>query len=125
MKNKRILLAEDEIIIAMDLKNMLSSMGFNNVLTFADGDALLEYALEEPPDLIIADIILKNNTTGIKIAEKLWEKYDVPIIFISAINISTYKKKYDPFKCEFLSKPFKEAELLVAIDKLLNKLNLN
>ncbi len=125
MKNKRILLAEDEIIIAMDVKNMLSHMGFNNVLTFADGNALLEKAMAEPPDLIIAAIILKNKTTGISIAEKLWEKYDVPVLFISALNISTYKKKYDPSKCEFLSKPFGEGELLVVIDKLLNKLNLN
>jgi DNA-binding NtrC family response regulator len=119
MKNRTIFLAEDETIIAIDLKTTLKRNGFKDVVMFSDGEELLKKALSEPPGLIISDILLKNKTSGTKSAERIWKKHNVPIIFISGIDMKRYKKKYDPARCEFLKKPFKEGELLNAISKLI------
>jgi DNA-binding response OmpR family regulator len=120
MKSKSIFLAEDDFIIALDLKSILCKNGFQNITCFSNGDKLLNNALSQPPDLIIADILLANNTNGSEAIKKLWQQVYVPVLFISALNVIKFKSQFDASRCVFLSKPFKESELLTSIELLLN-----
>jgi DNA-binding NtrC family response regulator len=119
MINKSILFAEDETIIAIDIKTILKKNGFTDISVFNDGEEMVKKALSEPPGLIISDILLKNNTRGTKSAERIWQEHNVPVLFISGLDMNKYQKRYDPSKCEFLKKPFGEEQLINAINRLL------
>jgi len=119
MKDKKILLAEDERIIALDLMYILSRNGFNNVSILADGNALLNKAVIEGADLIITDILFNKDMDGINAVETIWGKIDIPVIFISGLDV-TLDTKLTLSNFVFLKKPFRENEVLEAIYKLLN-----
>jgi len=119
LSNNSILIAEDESIIALDVKNILEKSGYNVVSFVNDGETLLSKVWEEPPSLIIIDIYLKGKTSGIEIAHKIWGKYNIPVIFISGIDARNLKKNLDFTKCDFVKKPFRETELIKAVQKFL------
>jgi FixJ family two-component response regulator len=119
MKDIIIYILEDEKIIALDYISMLKRNGFNRVYDFVDGEDLYKAALEEMPHLVIADLILKNKHDGIHLVERLWERYNVPVIFISGLNLAELKSKYDHLKTRFFDKPVKETELISAVTTLL------
>ena len=119
MKIKTILLAEDETIIAMDIKNILERNGFKDVTMLADGKSLLDKAIIEGGDLIITDILFKKEIDGIEAVEEIWEEIDIPVIFISGMEINL-AKKLTLSNYQFLKKPFNEKELLEAVYRSLN-----
>lgn len=119
LKNKTIYILEDEIIIALDYKAILHEKGYANLKSFATGEELYAAAMSKMPDLIIADLVLKNEHDGVHLVERLRKKYDVPVIFISGTNLSKYKSMFDPSKTAFLSKPIKNSELTEAVQKFL------
>ncbi|RPI73121.1 MAG: response regulator [Ignavibacteriales bacterium] len=124
MKSKTIFLAEDEVIIAMDIQNILSNNGFTNIVLFSNANALLEEALKTPPDLLITDIIFGKKDDGVRSAETLWEKYDdIPVLFISGNTSHFSFKNFNPSKCSFLPKPFSESELVNQVETLLKRNN--
>lgn len=112
-----ILIAEDESIIALDIKGLLLRAGYKVHSVVRDGDSLLEILNKELPSLIIMDIHLKGKTDGISAANEIWKKCDIPIVFISGLDYELIKKKLDFSKCEIVKKPFKETELLKAIKR--------
>ena len=116
MKPFSILIAEDESIVMLDLRNLLKKSGYNNTLAVQDGDTLISTALVELPSLIISDVFLKGNTDGIAAANRIWEKQEIPFIFISGLEID--KSKIDLSKCEIVKKPFDEYDLISAVKKL-------
>jgi len=119
MKNKKVFLAEDDVIIQMDLNNILVEDGFKNISVFNDGNSLAEAALTQPPDLIIADIKLAHKTNGLNSAQIIWDKLQIPILFISALDMSKYKQLYANQNCSFISKPYKSSEVLNKVYSLL------
>lgn len=117
--NNSILIAEDESIIALDIKSMLEKSGYKMVSFVRDGETLLNKVLEELPSLIIMDIYLKGKADGIETANKIWGKYNIPIVFISGMDTRYLKKNLDFTRCDFVKKPFRETELLKAVQKFL------
>ncbi|KAF5430313.1 hypothetical protein C5S42_00490, partial [Candidatus Methanomarinus sp.] len=86
MKNARILIVEDEAIIAEDLKMAINNIGFNVVGHATNARVAIEKALEFEPDLIIMDIVLKGQMNGIDASYKIHEKRNIPIIFLTAYS---------------------------------------
>jgi DNA-binding response OmpR family regulator len=119
MKKKTILIAEDETLIAFDLKNRLERHGYLVLLT---GTAVVavELALKMRPDIILMDIILKDEKTWIAAAGIIHDSYTVPIIFMTG-NTHLCKderlKKIPIYK--ILGKPPVERVLMDMIEKLL------
>ncbi len=120
MGKNSILIAEDEGIIALDLKRILENSGFNFISFVRDGESLFKKILEETPSLIIMDINLRGKSNGIEIANKIWRNYYVPVIFISGMDEQFFNTKPDFTKCEFVKKPFGEDELIKAVIKFLS-----
>ena len=82
--NLKVLVVEDEIFVAINLKQQLMQYFALNVLTpVAKGEKAVEVAEAERPDLIFMDIILSTNVTGIEAARKILNIYNPVIIFTS------------------------------------------
>jgi CheY-like chemotaxis protein len=70
MENPRILVVEDEAIIAMDIESLLRRLGYVVVGSVNSGEAAIKAAAEIKPDLILMDIILKGEVDGIEAARR-------------------------------------------------------
>ncbi len=122
MKNTKIIIIEDELIIAKDLENTLITLGYEVLDIFISGEKfLLEYE-KYNPDLILMDICLAGDLDGIETANLLNTKKNIPIIFLTA-NSETEKieraKEVSPFG--FLLKPYNKQELKATIEITLYK----
>ncbi|NCD72117.1 sigma 54-interacting transcriptional regulator [Mucilaginibacter agri] len=113
---KKILIVEDESLIAYDLKLILIRAGYK-VSGIADSVAeALEMIEEEEPDMVLLDIYLKGSLTGIDLAKKLTVK-NIAFIYLSAnFQESILEKAKETQPYGFLVKPFREKELLITLD---------
>lgn len=84
MDKTKILVVEDEIIVAMELKIYLETMGYHVVAIAATGEEAIEVALKENPDIILMDIMIKGNMDGIETAQKILSHQDTSIIYTTA-----------------------------------------
>ena len=117
----KILLVEDEGIIAADMENMLTKMGYDVIETAMDFDEAIERLEEDTPDLILLDINLGGKKDGIDLAAYINEKYNIPFIFTTSYTDGPTierAKKVNPVN--FLVKPFKLEQLFTAIEIGLN-----
>jgi AmiR/NasT family two-component response regulator len=116
MSKTRIIIADDESIIRMDLKEMLSGLGYLVVGEAGDGQTAVNLAREMRPDLIIMDIKMPG-LDGIGAAKILTEEKIAPVLFLTAFS---QKELVDGAKeagvVAYLVKPFRESELVPAIE---------
>jgi CheY-like chemotaxis protein len=89
MKYSKILIVEDEFIVATDLKHQLEKMGHDVVGIEGDGEGAIRKAVETEPDLILIDINLKGDLDGIDTAQQLKDIYEVPFIYLSGNSDTT------------------------------------
>ncbi|WP_125723541.1 sigma-54-dependent transcriptional regulator [Flavobacterium ustbae] len=115
MKEK-ILIVEDEFIVANDLKIMLHKAGYQVVGIAASVAQARKLIEDKSPDWILLDIILKGELTGIDLANELREK-NLPFLYISAnTNQSTLEAVKATHPYGFMVKPFREKDLIVMLD---------
>ncbi|MBI9100266.1 MAG: response regulator [Spirochaetaceae bacterium] len=116
MKN-RILIVEDESIVALDLQNRLESNGFDVIDIVSNGSRAVEKAITEIPDLILMDINLKGSIDGIEAASLIKRQIDCAIVFLTAFaDEKTLKKARVSDASGYILKPFRENELLITIE---------
>ena len=121
MKN-RILIVEDEQIIAEDLKETLKNIGFEDCLIENSAEQALEIIKKQKPDLIIIDIKLTGEMDGIELAENINKIEDIPVIYFTAYSDEKVIEKAMATKpVAYLIKPVVEKELLDIINSVLNK----
>jgi CheY-like chemotaxis protein len=80
----RVLIIEDEPIIALDLENLITELGHEVVATAATSDQAIELAMKKRPGLILADINLGEGGSGLDAVSKILEGFDIPVIFVTA-----------------------------------------
>lgn len=122
MRRARILIVEDENLVARDLYNMVRTMGYEVTTVAQNGDEVLKSIQEKRPDLALMDIVLKGNMDGISIASVLWEEHGIPVVYITSFaDDLTFEraKLTEPFG--YLIKPFEERELELTIETALYK----
>ena len=122
MSNARILIVEDEQIIALDIQTTLGSCGYMVVGHTDNGvDAILK-AAELRPDLVMMDIGLKGEIDGIEAANQIRAQFDLPVIFLTAFaNQSTLERAREAEPFGYILKPFEENDLTIAIEMALYK----
>ncbi|MBC8507808.1 MAG: response regulator [Anaerolineales bacterium] len=86
MSQKRILIVEDESIVALDIKKRLENMGYFVTGMVTKGEDAFAKASETEPDLVLMDIKLAGEIDGIRTAEHMREFFSLPIIFITAYS---------------------------------------
>ena len=122
MNKAKILIVEDEWIIANDIKNSLMDSGFMVTGIASSGEEAIEKATEEKPDLILMDIMLPGKMNGIAATKAIRAKKDIPVIYLTAYDnqyLVDNAKKTDNYG--YLLKPFNDKELRIAIDMALHK----
>lgn len=122
MMNETILIVEDEIIVAEDIKRSLQNLGFSITSIVSSGEEAIKIAKEKNPDLVLMDIVLKGKIDGIMAAEQIRTKFEIPVVFLTAYaDDKTLKraKVTEPFG--YIIKPFKEKELQISIEFSLYK----
>ncbi|MBD2209514.1 response regulator [Calothrix sp. FACHB-156] len=121
MKEK-ILVVEDEIIIAFDIKSCLEKAGYIVPEIAAYGRQAVEKAGEIRPDLILMDVMLKGDMSGIEAAAEIGHLFNIPVIYLTAYSDQTHLQKAkttQPFG--YILKPFEETQLITTIEIALNK----
>ncbi|MGB9978156.1 response regulator [Methanobacterium sp.] len=112
MSDEKILIVEDESIVAMALEHKLLDLGYEIVDTVDNGEDAVKCAIQLKPDLILMDIILKGKVNGIEAAKQIKDKLDVPIIYLTAYSPNELVERASIDKPhEYLIKPFKKSEL--------------
>ncbi len=122
MRKSRILVVEDEIIIAMELAERLKSMGYEVLRIVSNGPMAIKTALDEKPDLMLMDIMIQGTMDGIETATKIRTMSDIPVIYLTAnADPSTLERAKVSDAFGYLIKPFEEKELNTTIEMALYK----
>lgn len=117
MKKLRVLIVEDEPIIAADLADRLTDMGYEVAQQFSSGEEALTYVDQNELDLVLMDIKLEGKLDGIETAQKLQEKHPYPIIYLSSnTDEPTFARAKSTLPAAFLTKPFRGKDLQHAIE---------
>lgn len=112
----KVLIAEDEAIIRLDLKEMLEEEGLTVVGEASDGEAALRLAAETSPDLVIMDIKMPG-MDGLTAAEKLSESGDAAILILTAFSQKDLvQRAAEAGAMGYLVKPFQKSDLMPAIE---------
>jgi two-component system, response regulator PdtaR len=113
---KRVLIAEDEALIRLDLREMLQEEGFEVVGEAADGEQAVEMAAELDPDLVICDVKMPK-MDGITAAAQIADKRIAPVVILTAFSQrDLIERARDAGAMAYLVKPFQKRDLLPAIE---------
>jgi PAS domain S-box-containing protein len=122
MAQRRILIVEDETIVAMDIAVTLRRLGFDVVGMAGSGAAAIESARATKPDLILMDIRLRGTMDGIEAATAIQRERPTPIVFLTAhADIDTLERSKAAAPHGYLVKPFDERGLQRAVEIALHR----
>lgn len=122
MTKARILIADDESIIRMDLREQLSSLGYQVIGEATDGQAAIDLARALRPDLVIMDIKMPDGLDGISAARQLTAEKIAPVLLLTAYaDQELVSSASEAGVSSYLVKPYRETELLPAIEVALNR----
>ncbi len=122
MADTRILIVEDETIVAMDVQRRLQNLGYETPMVVPTGEEAIEGAKTINPDIILMDIMLQGEIDGIEAAQRIQESHSLPIIYLTAYadeDILQRAKITEPFG--YILKPFEDRELHTCIEMALYK----
>ncbi|BDZ68426.1 GGDEF domain-containing response regulator [Methanobacterium ferruginis] len=122
MSEVKILIVEDESIVAMDIKHRAEGLGYLVTAITPSGEEALEHVAENTPDLVLMDIVLKGEMDGIEAAQKIRDAYDIPVVYLTAYSDERTLKRAkitEPFG--YIIKPFEDRELHSAVEVALYK----
>lgn len=122
MAEGRILIVEDEHIVAMGIKKMLKILGYTVTGVASSGEDAISKTESTFPDVVLMDIMLKGDLDGVEAAREIRERFDVPIVYLTAYsdnNILERAKITEPFG--YIIKPFDEKDLYSSIEIALHR----
>jgi CheY-like chemotaxis protein len=116
----RILVVEDEAIIAMDLAAILRRRGWRVVGTASTGEESITQAGAERPDIVLMDIRLRGPMNGLEAARVIKARWGIPVVFLSAYDEDALVERLPPSNgTPRLTKPFDEDDLERVLSKYL------
>lgn len=122
MEPAKILVVEDEGIVAIDLQTTLEDLGYIVTAVVDSGEMAIEKAKETQPNLALMDIRLAGELDGIQAAEIIRSEFDIPVIYLTAYaDKETLKRARLTLPFGYLIKPFEERELQTTIEMALYK----
>jgi len=122
MAKTEILIVEDENIVAKDIKIHLEKLGYIITDIVSSGEKCINKIEERRPDLVMMDIMIKGRINGIEAANIIKERFNIPVIFLTAYaDDDTIKKAKLAEPYGYIIKPFKERELQTTIEMALYK----
>jgi PAS domain S-box-containing protein len=122
MSKIKILVVEDESIVAKDIQNTLTRLGYEVPATASNAVSAFQKLEDIRPDLVFLDIKLKGDIDGIQIAERIKNNYNIPVIFLTSFVDKTTldrAKVTEPYG--YIVKPFNESDLQTTVEMALYK----
>ncbi|MEU9985780.1 response regulator [Streptomyces sp. NPDC048045] len=117
----RVVIAEDEALIRLDLKEMLEEEGYTVVGEAGDGEQAVELAREHKPDLVILDVKMPR-LDGISAAEKIAEESIAPVLMLTAFSQrDLVERARDAGAMAYLVKPFSKSDVVPAIEMAVSR----
>jgi CheY-like chemotaxis protein len=118
----KILVVEDEMIVAKGLQRKLEKLGYTVTGMVSTGEEAINAARSTSPDLILMDIILKGDMDGIEAAQEIREQCNIPIIYLTAYADKEILKRARVTRpYGYIIKPYKKSELMANIEMALYK----
>ena len=122
LKKLRVLVVEDEGIIARDITNMLEQLGYEVSGEAGTSAEAIELASSTATDLVLMDIKLRGAADGIQTAADIREQFGIPVIFLTShADSETLRRANGTQPFGYVVKPFNEADLKVAVEVGLNR----
>jgi signal transduction histidine kinase len=118
----KILIVEDELLIAKNLARKLEKLGYEIVDIASSGNRAIQNAISMQPNLILMDIAIKGDIDGIETAAKIYQQLDLPIIYTTAYaDDNTIQRAEETGSYGYLIKPFQDRDLHATIKMALSK----
>ncbi len=119
----KILIVEDEIIQAFDMKDILEGFGYEVPTIAATKDEAIAAAEREHPDLVLMDIALEAKMDGVEAAGEIHERFHIPIVYVTAYaDAMTMEKAQKTNPVGYIFKPFGEYRLRKVIEEAATKM---
>lgn len=118
----RIMIVEDEEIVADDIRTSLEKMGYAVCAVAATGEEAVKKAVETRPDLVLSDIMLQGAMDGTQAAEQIRAQVNIPVIYLTAYaDGETLERAKITEPYGYIIKPFQDREVQIAIEIALYK----
>lgn len=117
MVRAKILIVEDENIVALNIQKRLTELGYAVTATVSSGETAIQLAAQNPPDIVLMDIKLKGNIDGIQAAAQMRNRFQLPVVYLTAyaddetLNRAKFTEPYG-----YISKPFESRDLCTTIE---------
>jgi len=119
--NRRVVIAEDEALIRMDLAEMLVEEGYDVVGQAGDGERAVELARELRPDLVVLDVKMPR-LDGISAAQRIAEERIAPVVILTAFSQrDLVERARDAGAMAYLVKPFSQQDLVPAVEMAVSR----
>jgi CheY-like chemotaxis protein len=123
-RHPKIMIVEDENIIALDIRSMLEDLGYLVSDIVASGEESIQKASKKRPDLVLMDVKLKGSIDGVSAGEQIFRQFRIPIVYLTAYSDQATIKRINNGKngnfSMVINKPFDEGELRTVIDDTLS-----
>lgn len=120
MTQARIMIVEDENIVALDVKIRLERLGYAVPAIASSGEEAIAKALETRPDLVLMDIRLRGEMDGVEAAAQIRTRFEIPIVYLTAFaDEETLRRAKVTEPYGYVLKPFEERELHAIIEMAL------
>ncbi|MFS4417092.1 LytR/AlgR family response regulator transcription factor [Maribacter sp. 2307ULW6-5] len=124
MEKVSILIVEDDMIIGANLSLQLTQLGYEVKGVVPRGEEAIVHAKEDPPNMVLMDIQLKGNLSGVETARAIQQHADIPIVYLTAnSDDATFEKARATRPKAFLSKPFHKLDLQRTLALVVEGLN--
>jgi len=121
-KKTRIFVVEDGSIVAMDIRKTLQNLGYDVPYVVSTAKTAIQKVKEDKPDLVLMDIVLKGKMDGIKAADQIYTKFNIPVVYLTAYaDEKTLKRAKATGPFGYIVKPFENRDLRMVIEMALYK----
>lgn len=122
MEKAKILVVEDDNIVAIDIQDVLKILGYDVSAVASSGEEAIKITEEIQPDLVLMDIVLERDTDGVEVTKQIRNRFDIPVIYLTAhADEDTIQRAKVTEAFGYILKPFKETELRTNIEMALYK----
>lgn len=120
--NARILIVEDESVIALDIKRRMERFGYDVAAITVTGEEAVERVVELKPDLVLMDIMLPGEMDGIEAVESIRKHIDVPVVYLTAhTDHATFLRSKSTLPYGYIVKPIRDIELHSAVETAIQR----
>jgi PAS domain S-box-containing protein len=120
MAAKRILIVEDEGIIAKDIERALMKLAYHVTGIVSTGEEALLQTADDRPDLVLMDIMLKGEIDGIETAQRMRQQFGLPVVYLTAFgDPKTLQRATATAPFGYVLKPFEDRDLYAAVESAL------